>query len=140
MKTKILSSYLIEHKNFENLRHTTEFRLRKLTLCPDSGMNEELTIKDKDSTLVMFRFGNKRQIIGWALVDSKNCCQVFVMEKYRNLKTENNQTVAELLVSSLYNIHPFKGYYVHDLKSDAFWRKMLEKHFKDIEISMYDNY
>lgn len=117
----------LEHKIFKTLKPNTEKVLRRLTLEPYSGMNEELNYRDKDVVMVLCRRGKNRKIIGWTLRDSRENCQIFVETKYRKTKTKN-ASYAEMIALELCSTYQVNGHYAHDQISYKFWEAMKNKH------------
>jgi hypothetical protein len=128
MARKKQLDFYFDHKTFKILKPNTEKVLRRLTLAPDSGMNEQLDMRDNDVPMVLCRRGTSKEIIGWALMDLRKNCQIYVHPKFRKEKDSSEKTFAENIVLELCSTYPIKGYYVHDFYSSRFWTNMCAKH------------
>ncbi len=135
------STFFFEHKTFKTLRSNTEKVLRRLTLVSYSAMNEELDIKDDSARIVMCRYGATRKIIGWTIMDSYGCCQIYVDKKYRKSKIKESTSISELLVLELLTNYNVKGHYVHDEPSTRFWSRFKTKYpdYSSI-LNVYEDY
>lgn len=96
---------MVRKYKIKNLSKEFLNKLRKLTICPSSGMNEvldQILDPQKDPGFIVVAYNNKA-IVGWALVSTtkpffigkskKWFIQVYVNEKFRNKK------IGEALIS-----------------------------------------
>lgn len=112
---------VFQHSKFVHIHPNTFRVLRKLTLAPDSGMSCELNLNNKETEVMICRYGSKNKIIAWTLKDKYGNIQLYVSPKYRNMGIGTSLTQQFVQKSSV------KHCYIHDWTSQKFWSKLMKK-------------